>query len=162
MLQILDREKAVICTGMDTSQPMLDEARIKLQQTRVRLLKIEPGEMFPLKNEKFDRVTICNVLFNLSEDLRESILREALRVLKPKGKLLVLTPTGNGSFTYLTKKFFSRKNLSIYLWFSATRDRALSWQSAGYLEKFCRHHHLVYTRQVVFSGLGLLETIQRR
>lgn len=160
LLQILSNEKEVNCFGIDTDPLMLEEAKKKLNKTNTQLQKIEANKRFPFDNSSFDFITICNVLFNLKEIERNHILTESLRVLKKKGKIVVLTPTGKGNIFTLTKKYFSLKNLSIYIWYGATRKRAGPWTKNKYLQKFSMQN-LKYKHKIILNGFAQVEILER-
>lgn len=98
LLQILTKDRRVKCVGVDTSPSMLQEAKKKLVGMSAELYEIKAQAPLPFEPNSFDQVTICNVLFNLPTSSVDLILEEAFRVLKKGGKVLVLTPTGNGNF----------------------------------------------------------------
>lgn len=159
LIQILSTEKEIDCVGVDTNSKMLLEARKKLKKTNAILLKIEPDTNLPFENNSFDYITICSVLFLLNEQSIDFILKEAQRLLKDRGKIIVLTPTGNGNFLTLSKNYFSLKNLSIYIWFYATRNRAGPWTKDKYLEQYTIENNLKYKREIVMNGFAQLEVI---
>jgi len=132
LIQILSDEKNINCIGVDTNQEMLDEAKIKLKGTNTSLLKIEANTKLPFNDNNFSYVTICSVLFHLKKEDIDFILNDIQRILEKNGKIIVLTPTGKGSLFKLTKIYFSLKNLSIYVWFYATKNRAKLWTNNNY------------------------------
>jgi len=162
LMQRLITERSALCTGIDTNQSMLDEAEIKLKDLEKVLLKIEPNTALPFSNATFDCVSFCNVLFNLSKESVLFLLSESLRVLGENGKIIVLTPTGNGGFIKLSRLYFSIKNLSIYIWYYATKNKASPWQKNNLLSEFCRLNNLNYECRVVLNGFGLLEIISNK
>lgn len=159
LLQILSSEKDIDCVGVDTNAEMLLEARKKLKETNTKLIEIRADKNLPFENNTFNYITICSVLFLLKEDSIDSILNESQRLLKNQGKIIVLTPTGNGNILTLSKNFFSLKNLSIYTWFYATRNRAGPWTSNKYLEQFSIKYNLKYKRKIVMKGFAQVEVI---
>jgi len=159
LIQILINEKYTACTGLDTSQSMLDEAKKKLAGLHVPLLKIAPGNKLPFTAESFNYVTICNVLFNLNQIDGLQLLNESLRLLKSNGKILILSPSGMGAFRKIAMQNLSRRAPSFFIWYFATRNNAGIWFRKNYLKEFCKTHDLKYERKLVFDGLGLLESI---
>lgn len=160
LLQILSNEKEVKCFGIDTNSSMLGEAKKKLNKSNAQLQKIEATEKLPFNNNSFDFITICNVLFNLKQNEINHILTEALRVLKRDGKIIVLTPTGKGNLMTLTKSYFSLKNLSIYIWYNATKKRAAPWTNNKYLKQYADKNKLNYRSQIVMNGFAQLEVLK--
>jgi len=162
MLQLLYREKQVTGVGIDTEQSMLDEAKKKLTNTSIQLHQIDPGQNYPFKNDSFDSVTICSVLFNLKEkESVNQILSEALRVLKRNGKVVILTPTGKGGFINLTRHFFSLKNKGIYIWYNATKKSAKRWAKEQHLKKYSIGKNLIYKKNETLKGFAQVETITK-
>ena len=159
LIQILSTEKGTECIGVDTNSEMLLEAQKKLKGTKTKLFKIKPDANLPFKNNDFDYVTICSVLFHLKKNSVDYALIEAQRLLKDEGKIIILTPTGNGNFLTLSKNFFSFKNLSIYMWFYATRNRAKIWTNNNYLKHYANENKLNYKSQKVMNGFAQLEII---
>ena len=161
LLQLLWHEYQLKGIGLDTSPSMLKEAKKKLSSTPAQVYLIKANEKIPFEADSFDRITICSVLFILSHNAVDFLLEEALRVLKKEGKIVVLTPTGKGSFMKLSKRYFSLGNASIYLWFSATRKSAGRWLEEKHLARFSTEHKLNYSQKIVFRGFAQIEILTR-
>lgn len=162
MLQILSQRKNVTGVGIDTDTLMLEEAQKKLLNLPMRLQHLEAGKNYPFEDKHFDIVTICNVLFNVKEKPGiNQILSESLRVLKPNGKLIILTPTGGGNVLKLSRHFFSLKNKGIYTWYHSTKRSALRWTKEQYLLQYSEQKDLTYTRTETLHGFAQLETLSR-
>jgi len=159
LIQILSNEKGVECTGVDTNSDMLKEAKSKLKNNVIKLLEIEPNKKLPFKDQSFDYVTICSVLFHLNDENKDLMLQDSTRLLKENGKIIVLTPTGIGNFFSLTKHFFSLKNIGVFIWFFATRNRAKLWSKENYLEEYSLKNKLFYSSKIVMNGFARLEVI---
>lgn len=160
LLQILTKEKNADCTGVDTSESMLAEARIKLKNQSVKLIKIEPDTPLPFETNSFDSISICNVLFHMKEANVHFILNEAKRVLKKGGKIIVLTPTGQKGWLRLTFAFLSWSNRSIYIWYFATKKNATTWLDKGYLPAYAQAQKLNYQHRITLRGFAQVETLQ--
>ena len=160
LIQIVSNEIGINCTGVDTDSEMLDEARIKLKENKVNLIQIEADKKFLFANNSFTYITVCNVLFHLKTDSIDFLLKEVQRILKRDGKIIILTPTGKGNFLTLTKHYFSLSNLSIYVWFYATRNRARIWNKNKYLEQYTKEYNLHYESTIVMNGFAQLEIIK--
>lgn len=160
MIKIIAQEKNALCIGIDTSFSMLEEAKRKLEYTNAELILVHSNEQFPFEPKSFDYVTICNVLFNLPDRAVDFIIDEALRTLKREGKIIVLTPTGKGDFLKLTKNFFSIENLSIYIWYYATKRRANNWNNQQYLHSYSAIRNLDYHQIITLHGFAQLEVLQ--
>jgi ubiquinone/menaquinone biosynthesis C-methylase UbiE len=155
----LREEKAAQCIGVDTSVSMIARAKKNVKEKDIQLIHIQKGKPYPFDDNSFDFVCLCNVLFLLSENVAEFILSEALRLTKPGGKILVLTPTGekmprkmgyNGVFN----------DFSLQFWHSSTKIAGKKWQLKGYLAEYCKKNKLDYVHQLVFHSLASIEIIQ--
>lgn len=161
MLEILYKEKNVKSVGTDTESHMLTEAKKKLRNTNAELHLIPSGDDLPFGNNSFDNVTICSVLFHMKEKDIDHILNNSLQVLKEGGKIIVLTPTGNGNIVKLSKNYFSSKNTGIYIWYNATKNRARQWTKRKYLSEYASKHKLDYKSKIVMNGFAQLELLEK-
>ena len=161
MLEILFNEKSVNGVGTDTNSDMLKEAEVKLRDTSAKLHLIQPGQELPFEKGSFDYVTICSVLFHMKEKEIDHMLMDSLQVLKDDGKIIILTPTGNGNMIQLTRHFFSLKNKGIYVWYRATKKRAILWSKKQYLKQFASKNKLKYESRIVMRGFAQLEIINK-
>jgi len=159
LIQILSSEKGINCVGVDTNTEMLLEAKNKLKETPVRLLKIEANKKLPFKENSFNYITICSVLFHLNKESIDFLLKDSQRILKKGGKIIVLTPTGKGNILTLAKHYFSVKNCSINIWFYATRNRAKQWVNKKYLKQYTDENNLNYKSTREMNGFAQLEVI---
>lgn len=160
LIQIISKENGIDCVGVDTNSEMISEAKIKLKGTNIKVLKIEANKKLPFKDNNFDYITICSVLFHLNNEHIDSMLKDAKQLLKKDGKIIILTPTGNGNAISLSKHYLSLKNLSIYIWYHATRNRAKIWSTNKYLEQYATINNLQYSSQIVMSGFAQLEILK--
>jgi len=89
MLRLLG-EQAERAVGVDISRAMLLLARSNLHAAGLDHLSVRHGNMYQLRfpDGSFDTVTIDQVLFQAEEP--GAVLREAARVLRPGGRLLLL------------------------------------------------------------------------
>ncbi len=79
--------KAAAVTGTDHNQKQLDYGRREFRD--VSFVQSE-GEDLPFESETFDAVVMTEVLEHMTDDRRA--LAEAVRVLKPDGRLIVTVP----------------------------------------------------------------------
>ncbi len=82
--------------GIDLSHEMLLVARSKLEQARLRNCEVRHGDMYqlPLSSGSFDAVTIHQVLHYAEQPA--AVIREAGRVLRPGGKLVIVDFEAHG------------------------------------------------------------------
>ena len=89
MLELLggQAERAV---GIDGSHAMLNVARTRIERSGLRNVQLRQGDLYalPVERDGYDVVVIHQVLHFLEEPGRA--LREAARVLRPGGRLLVV------------------------------------------------------------------------
>ena len=160
LIQILSDENGIDCIGVDTNKDMLEEAKIKLKETNVRVLEIEANKKLPFEKSSFNYITICSVLFHLKEEDIDRMLKDSLQLLKKEGKIIILTPTGKGNLLKLTKEFFSIKNRGVYIWYRATKKRAKLWTKNQYLKQYADENKLNYSSKIVMNGFAQLEIIK--
>jgi ubiquinone/menaquinone biosynthesis C-methylase UbiE len=159
LIQVISTDNGIECIGVDTNSEMINESKIKLKETNVKVIKIEANKKLPFKDHSFNYITICSVLFHLTIENIDLMLNDAQRLLKKDGKIIVLTPTGKGTLFTLSKAYLSLKNLSVYIWFYATRNRAKIWSTNKYLEQYTTKNKLQYSSQIVMNGFAQLEII---
>ncbi|MCW8400466.1 rhodoquinone biosynthesis methyltransferase RquA [Legionella sp. PATHC038] len=75
---------------VDVVRPQLENLNHKLSQpNRVRLLNMDASKL-DLPNEGYDRVLLFFLLHELPSDVRERVLDEAFRIVKPGGTVLIV------------------------------------------------------------------------
>lgn len=81
---------ATTAVGVDISREMLVLARSNLHAAGLDHLSVRQGNMYQLRfgDESFDTVTIDQVLYRADQPIE--VLREAARVLRPGGRLLLV------------------------------------------------------------------------
>ncbi len=159
LLEILTIEKKIECTGVDTSDDMMAEARIKLKNIKVALIKIKPNAELPFEDSSFNYITICSVLFHLKKPEIDKILMNCSQLLKKNGKIIILTPTGQGGFLKLSRLFLSLKNKSVFVWYRSTKSRAQIWLKEKYLKEYAEKRQLRYSTKIVMNGFAQLEIL---
>ncbi len=160
LLELLVEEKNVDCTGLDTNKDMLHEAKLKLGKTDIELVHVNPGDSYPFKNETFDDVILCSILFNLKDDAFDQVFEESIRVTKQGGRLIILTPTGNGSTLRLATKFAPFKNRSMFTWQKATKSNAKKWAKADPVAAYASKNNMDYSKEAILYDFAQLETLQ--
>jgi SAM-dependent methyltransferase len=82
--------------GIDISEPMLAAARRKARRAGLEIdFRQGDATQLPFENGQFDVVTITTVLHMVPDDQQRFCLREAARVLRSGGRLLVIDYAGN-------------------------------------------------------------------
>ena len=95
MLELFSN-RATHSVGVDMSHEMLSYARLKIEKAGLTNSQVRQGDIFnlPMESERFDTVIIHQVLHFLDESL--SVLKEAVRVMRPKAKLMVADLASHG------------------------------------------------------------------
>ncbi|MFQ6611265.1 MAG: class I SAM-dependent methyltransferase [Fidelibacterota bacterium] len=149
------------CIGVDIDEAMLEQARKRPLLTNVPLVHIKPNQALPFEDKSFEAVTFCSVLFLLENPY--DLLNEAIRLLRPGGKIIVLTPTGAGSIrdglSYLSRRGLNSKTWTFVTWKKATANKAQDWQRAMILSKYARINHVLYNKRIVFGGYAVVESL---
>jgi ubiquinone/menaquinone biosynthesis C-methylase UbiE len=160
---LLAAHPQVLLTGTDISGAMIAAAQKRVQHPAATFVQQQPGKPLPFAPASFDLVALCSVLFLLDGDERDFLAQEALRVLKPGGHLLVLTPTGSqciGRGLLDSRRFpASRENWTFAVWNAVTARRAKHWQQQHWLSSFSTKNDVRHQGETVFNGYAVLETV---
>lgn len=81
-------EAGAICTGIDASPSMLDQARSRID--RRATLRLGDASDLPFDDGSFDLVFTSLFLHELEPDTRSRVLREMVRVVDPNGRILII------------------------------------------------------------------------
>jgi ubiquinone/menaquinone biosynthesis C-methylase UbiE len=102
--------------GIDIIPGMIEASREKAKQAKLDVT-FQSGniEDIPFPNEHFDVVMCSFMIFHMSEKVRNKGIEEIYRVLKPKGKLMVLDLA-------LPPNLVSRTILKLFLGFMLKHD----------------------------------------
>ncbi len=159
------QDASLVITGIDIDESMIDEARRNLKTENISFLYQKRDAPLEFANNEFDLVTFCSVLFLLDDHTKTWLLQEALRVLKPGGKVIVLTPTGRKSIisAFPEAKTFplSAYNWTFPLWRMATSCRGRKWQKQTWLKDYSVNESLGYSSCLVFNNNATIETITK-
>ena len=145
--------------GADTDNKMLSEARKRPALLDTPLHSLIPDTL-PFETASFDAVTFCSVLFLIPNPL--PLLEETARILRPNGRLVALTPTGEGNISpkIIRQIGFHPQNWTFFLWRQMTSGNGRAWAQKETLAKFAHQKNAVYNKQIVFNGLAAVEWIQ--
>ncbi len=146
--------------GIDTDDAMLAEARQRPSLRDVPLLHSLSPDQLPFDKALFDAVTFCSVLFLLSNPF--PLLEETVRILRPSGRLVALTPTGTRQITSEVIRLLGwhPQNWTCFLWRQMTASIGRTWAQKGILAEFACERHAAYNKQIVFHGLAAVELVQ--
>jgi ubiquinone/menaquinone biosynthesis C-methylase UbiE/DNA-binding transcriptional ArsR family regulator len=112
--------------GIDLSPDMLALARARLERAQLRHCSVRQGDIYDLAmpRDSFDVVIVHQVLHFLDDGAKA--IREAARVLRPQGRLLVV------DFAPHDLEFLREEHAHLRLGFAA--DTVLQWLAAAGLE----------------------------
>jgi ubiquinone/menaquinone biosynthesis C-methylase UbiE len=161
---LIEKDQDLQVTGIDIDTAMIAEAR-KITHTNLayRNQKINAPLEFPA--DQFDVVTFCSVLFLLDDDTKTNLINEAVRVLKPDGKIIVLTPSGKKSVLSSVVEVwhypFSVNNFTFIIWKAATTSGGRRWKSNDWLKQYAIRNNFRYSNTLTFNDNAVLETISK-
>lgn len=162
---LIKKDSSLQIVGIDIDSVMIDEARRRFTHKNVSFQYEKVNEKLEFKNEEFDVVTFCSVLFLLDDSTKSFLIYEALRVLKPEGKIIVLTPSGKKSrFTSFSEIWsfpYSKYNWTYFVWKKLTSSGGKKWQKEKWLENFAQKEQLKYTSILTFNDNARLEIISK-
>ena len=127
-------------TGADISPNMLAKARRRLDSfANVRLHQLEGHGLRGLPAESFDIVYCINVFPHLDEMDRWQYVREAFRVLRPAGKVLIdaldlASPAGWATFQRNAEQLQAFERPPYLPWFSTAEELKIYLGQAGFQE----------------------------
>jgi ubiquinone/menaquinone biosynthesis C-methylase UbiE len=155
----------LLITGIDIDTTMIDEARRNLAAENISWFYQKRDAMLEFAENEFDVVTLCSVLFLVDDQTKSWLLQESLRVLKPGGKVIVLTPTGLKSIvsafpearTYRPTAY----NWTFPIWRMATSHRGRNWQKQNWLQGYSVRESLGYSSSIVFNNHAKIETVTK-
>jgi len=90
-------------TGVDFSLAMLKRAKKKCRAEVIHFEQADLNKSLPFPNNFFDAIFSCHVLYNLSDP--HFTVAEFQRVLKPRGRLVIVTPQTNNPANVLAEHF---------------------------------------------------------
>jgi SAM-dependent methyltransferase len=162
-IELAKEQLSLIWAGVDTDEAMLYHARQRPALADVMLSRVEPDRPLPFASQEFDVVCFCSVLFTLADPY--PLLKESLRLLRPGGKIIVLTPSGRVDFrkevALLIHYDFSIDNWTFFLWRILTGSRARKWAKKNLLTAVAEKNDLIYSRHFSFKGFAMVETLEK-
>ena len=149
--------------GADIDASMIERAARRAALAHTPLIQTQPTEPLPFCDGEFDMVTLCSVLF-LQRD-PGVLLAEALRVLDPRGEIVVLTPTGQGNPSDVLHDLPPGRrgrvrNVTLFVWHRATTPAGRRWQAQRPLPAHADRHRLIHHADHAMHGLATLERLR--
>jgi len=162
---LIAKDSNLQITGIDIDTIMIDEAKRRFSHKKVSFQYQKINAPLDFDDKQFDVITFCSVLFLVDDSVKTSLMSEALRVLKPNGKIIILTPSGKksilSSFIEVWRYKFSFNNFTFPIWKIATTRGGRKWQRQKWLEKYASVHKLTYTSSLTFNTNATIETISK-
>lgn len=153
-------------TGIDVDKRMIEVARRRLANYNISLHHQKANEKLEFEDNTFDDVVFCSVLFLLDDHTKRCLLNEALRVLKPDGKIIVLSPTGKktvlSAFAEVWRYPLAATNWTFIFWKAFTTARARGWHRNQWLSAYSEKRSLCYSQTYVFNNNATLEIISHQ
>jgi ubiquinone/menaquinone biosynthesis C-methylase UbiE len=162
---LIQKDSSFLITGIDINSVDINEARRRVKHPNISFqYGIASGKLEFIDNT-FDVVTFCSVLFLLNDSGKSSLVNEAVRVLKPGGKIIVLTPSGKktilSSFREINNFPKSRYNWTYFVWKAATKNRGKKWQKNNWLQDFSHKKRMNYLKKLSFSNNASIEILTK-
>lgn len=163
---LIEIDSSLQITGIDIDTIMIDEAKKRVFHKNISFQYQKINAPLEFANEQFDIVTFCSVLFLVDDDIKTDLMNEALRVLKPNGQIVILTPSGKksilSSLIEVWQYKFSFNNFTFPIWKIATTRAGRKWQRQNWLEIFAIENKLKYTISLTFNNNATIETISKK
>ena len=160
---LIKSDSTLQITGIDIDTAMIDKARKRLSHQNVSFQYQKLNAPLDFPDKEFDVVTFCSVLFLLDDSTKSLLMKEALFVLKPNGKIIILSPSGKKSFFsafFEVWNFpYTRHNWTFIIWRLFTSNRGRIWQKQRWLFKFSQEKRLVYNSSLTFNNNASIEII---
>jgi ubiquinone/menaquinone biosynthesis C-methylase UbiE len=164
-IELVHAELPIGCVGVDIDETMLEQARQRPSLDGVSLIHIDSAKPLPFDDASFEAVCFCSVLFLLDSAVMLKSLQEAQRILKAKGKIIVLTPTGSGNLMNTLNVYLQMgnyiSNQSFFVWRRNTSSRARHWQQENSLSDFAEQAQLQYRHYPIFKGMASIEILEK-
>jgi SAM-dependent methyltransferase len=134
---------------------MLIEARRQSALAGVSLVHVSAGQALPFQPETFDAICFCSVLYLLPREEELALLRQAQALLRPRGRIVILTPSGAARVHFPT----AWQHWTFYLWRRLTASAGRQWQALCLAADFAQQQGMAYTCHSAFSGMATLEVL---
>jgi ubiquinone/menaquinone biosynthesis C-methylase UbiE len=162
---LIKKDSSLEIIGIDINMAMIDEAKKRFSHKKVLFQYQEPNTALDFVDNQFDVITFCSVLFLVDDSAKTSLVNEALRVLKPEGKIIILTPSGKktilSSFIEVWQFKYSLNNFTFPIWKIATTGKGRKWQVQKWLKNYANEKQLNYTFNLTFNNNATIEIISK-
>lgn len=162
---LIQKDSSLHIIGIDINASYIDAARRRVKHPNVSFQHENAGEKLEFSDNEFDVVTFCSVLFLLDNNTKTFLVNEAARVLKPSGKIIVLSPSGEKSIFSSIREINafpkSRYNWTYIIWKTATKNRGNKWQKSNWLKEFSNTKKMKYLRTSTFNNNASIEILTK-
>ncbi len=162
---LISKDSSLQIIGIDIDTTMIDEAKRRFSHKNVSFQYQKTNAPLDFADNQFDIVTFCSVFFFVDDSVKTDLMNEAMRVLKPNGKVIILTPSGKksilSSFIEVWRYKFSFNNFTFPIWKIATTRGGRKWQRQKWLENYASENKLKYTVALTFKDNAAIETISK-
>lgn len=163
---LVKKDSSVLITAIDIDSAMITNVKARIKHKKIEFKHQQSGNHLDFTANQFDVVTICSVLFLLDENTKTKLMEEAFRVVKPNGKVIVLTPSGQkcaiASFVEVWRYPFSWNNFTFPIWKIATTGKGRKWNKEKWLKNWAFTKQYEYTSKNVFNNNATIEIITKK
>ena len=163
---LIRQDGSYFITGIDIDSAFIKNAKDRVKHPHVTFDFQKTHTKLDFADASFDVVTICSVLFLIDESTRKLFCSESLRILKPGGKLIVLTPSGKKSrltaFSEIWTFPYSKYNWTYFIWKTLTSRGGQKWQKEKWLENYANLNTLSYQKAFTFNDNACIEIIENK
>ena len=131
--------EGAIVTGIDPFAQAVAKARVAAPGVQ---FEIATAEALPFEDHAFDIAIMINSLHHVPVSLMDGALREARRVLRKDGKLIIIEPLASGNFFDAMRRIEDETEIRRQAQLALTRADSL----------FATHRTLAYVRRETFES----------
>jgi ubiquinone/menaquinone biosynthesis C-methylase UbiE len=155
LLALVQQELALQCVGVDVDPAMLAEARRLPDLSEVALVHVPVGQTLPFPPQTFDAICFCSVLYLLDPAAVDSMLHGAKQLLRPHGRMVILTPSGAPP----SRREARFHHWTFAVWRHLTAAAAHRWHTAHLASAFAQREAMTYACQSEFADLATIEIL---